>query len=160
MQNAVAAGKEVTIHEKPLTISGWTGAGYTVIDQDTGAGGYLIEGGSNGGFLQSLFGALLQIGSWLTSLARDNPGVATIVGLILGSLAAAGVGGPIVLALAALSTIISLAIGLETAGLICGGVISVVIIAITVVGSFGKGIGGLSIFNAVNAYGGIGDCGI
>jgi hypothetical protein len=36
---------DVTIHERPVTISGWTGAGYTTTDPETGAGGYLIEVG-------------------------------------------------------------------------------------------------------------------
>ena len=39
----------MTIHEAPITQDGWTGAGLTIIDPNTGAGGYLIEGGSNGG---------------------------------------------------------------------------------------------------------------
>ena len=32
-----------------MSMSGWTGAGYSVLDPDTG--GYLIEGKGNGGFL-------------------------------------------------------------------------------------------------------------
>jgi hypothetical protein len=52
VQNALDIGHEVTIHEKPITQSGWTGAGYTTIDPETGAGGYIIDGGSNGGWLQ------------------------------------------------------------------------------------------------------------
>ena len=51
VQYALSIGHEVTIHEKPITQSGWTGAGYTTIDPDTGAGGYMIDGGSNGGWL-------------------------------------------------------------------------------------------------------------
>ncbi len=35
---AVQAGKEVTIHESPITAHGWTGYGYTITDPDTGAG--------------------------------------------------------------------------------------------------------------------------
>ena len=58
VQNALNAGLEVTIHEKPVTVSGWTGAGYTMIDPGTGAGGYIIEGGSNGG---ALFGLLIGL---------------------------------------------------------------------------------------------------
>ena len=54
VQNALYAGHEVTIHEKPITQSGWTGAGYTTIDPETGAGGYMIDGGSNGGFIFTL----------------------------------------------------------------------------------------------------------
>lgn len=49
IRNAVVTGKEVTISEKPVTVVGWTGAGYAIIDPATGAGAYLIEGGANGG---------------------------------------------------------------------------------------------------------------
>lgn len=53
IQQALDAGYEITIHEAPITQDGWTGAGFSVIDPNTGAGGYLIEGGSNGGSLIS-----------------------------------------------------------------------------------------------------------
>ncbi|MDP2830235.1 MAG: transglutaminase domain-containing protein, partial [Sulfuricellaceae bacterium] len=56
IQNALNAGNEVTVSEKPVTVAGWTGAGYIVIDPATGVGGYLIEGRANGGWL-SLLGA-------------------------------------------------------------------------------------------------------
>ncbi|MEW5824846.1 MAG: hypothetical protein AB1766_10975 [Pseudomonadota bacterium] len=49
IRNAIQAGKEVTIHESPITAHGWTGYGYIIVDPETGAGAYLIEG--NGGFL-------------------------------------------------------------------------------------------------------------
>jgi transglutaminase-like putative cysteine protease len=51
VQNALYAGNEVTIHERPITQSGWTGSGYIFTDPNTGAGGYIIDGGSNGGIL-------------------------------------------------------------------------------------------------------------
>ena len=47
--SAVNAGKEVTVHEKAITAFGWTGYGYTIVDPDTGAGAYIIEGKGNGG---------------------------------------------------------------------------------------------------------------
>lgn len=50
VQQSLDAGYEVTIHQQPITESGWTGAGYTAIDPATGAGAYTIEGGSNGAF--------------------------------------------------------------------------------------------------------------
>ena len=50
VQEALDAGYEITIHESPITESGWTGAGYSMIDPNTGSGGYLIDGGSNGGW--------------------------------------------------------------------------------------------------------------
>ncbi len=45
VQQSLDAGYEVTIHESPITESGWTGAGYIQIDPATGAGAYTIEGG-------------------------------------------------------------------------------------------------------------------
>ena len=49
IRNAVNAGKEVTVHEKSINKHGWKGFGYIVIDPETGAGAYLIEGSRNGG---------------------------------------------------------------------------------------------------------------
>ena len=54
IQNALDAGHEVTTHESPITQSGWSGSGYTFIDPETGAGGYIIDGGSNGGYKENL----------------------------------------------------------------------------------------------------------
>ncbi|MEW6712574.1 MAG: hypothetical protein AB1403_22340, partial [Candidatus Riflebacteria bacterium] len=50
IRNAIQAGKEVTIHESPITAHGWTGYGYIIVDPETGAGAYLIEGKGNGGW--------------------------------------------------------------------------------------------------------------
>jgi hypothetical protein len=58
---AIAAGKEVTIHEMPITYAGFSGAGYTVIDPQTGGGAYLIEGGSSGSFVAILITILAGI---------------------------------------------------------------------------------------------------
>jgi hypothetical protein len=71
VQNALSVGLEVTIHERPVTISGWSGAGYTTIDPETGAGGYLIEGGSNGGWLSIFSGALSGLVDALTTKLRN-----------------------------------------------------------------------------------------
>ena len=51
IRNAVNAGKEVTVHEKSINKHGWKGFGYIVIDPETGAGAYIIEGSGNGGWL-------------------------------------------------------------------------------------------------------------
>ncbi len=51
IQNALAAGKEVTVHQSPITQSGWTGSGYIISDPVTGSGAYKISGGANGGML-------------------------------------------------------------------------------------------------------------
>ena len=55
IQSAVQAGKEVTVHEKPISAHGFTGYGYIITDPETGAGGYIIEGKGNGGFLVAFF---------------------------------------------------------------------------------------------------------
>ena len=51
---AIMAGKEVTFHEKAINAHGWTGVGYIIVDPDTGAGAYLIEGKGNGSYLLGL----------------------------------------------------------------------------------------------------------
>ena len=59
IRNAVRTGKEVTAHEDTINFHGRPSAGYMVIDPSTGAGGYLIAGGENGGFLSVIVAALL-----------------------------------------------------------------------------------------------------
>lgn len=54
IRSAINAGKEVTFHERPINAHGWTGYGYSIIDPETGAGAYLIEGSGNGGILFAL----------------------------------------------------------------------------------------------------------
>lgn len=51
IRNAVNAGKIATAHEARINFNGWVGEGYTLIDPQTGAGGYIISGGGNGGVL-------------------------------------------------------------------------------------------------------------
>ena len=75
IQNALAQGMEVTIHERQITESGWKGAGYVIIDPQTGSGAYEIEGGAQGGalfFLVATFVlALIALGilAWLGPFA-------------------------------------------------------------------------------------------
>ena len=54
IRNAVNAGKEVTVHEKSIKKHGWKGFGYIVIDPETVAGAYLIEGSGNGGIFLAI----------------------------------------------------------------------------------------------------------
>ncbi len=75
---ALAVGKEVIAHTQPITISGWAGAGYIILDPVTGAGAYKITGGRNGGdfpwggLARDLVGAGLDIGIFLDRVA-DSP---------------------------------------------------------------------------------------
>jgi hypothetical protein len=48
IQNAVNAGKEVTIPQSNVQINDWSGVGYIVKDTVTGAGAYMISGGLAG----------------------------------------------------------------------------------------------------------------
>lgn len=45
------AGKEVITHASSVSVPGWSGAGYIIIDPEMGDGAYKITGGSNGGWL-------------------------------------------------------------------------------------------------------------
>ena len=54
IQNALVSGKEVTVHQAPITQSSWKGSGYIITDPATGAGAYKISGGANGGWLTLL----------------------------------------------------------------------------------------------------------
>lgn len=56
IESAVAVGLEVTVHEEPISVPGWSGTGYIVADPATGESGFLISGGANGGFLELLSG--------------------------------------------------------------------------------------------------------
>jgi hypothetical protein len=46
---ALAGGKEVITHTDAIEVPGWQGAGYIILDPQTGDGAYKISGGGNGG---------------------------------------------------------------------------------------------------------------
>jgi hypothetical protein len=48
IQNAVNAGKVVTVSKTNINFNGWNGCGYIITNPETGAGGYMISGGSSG----------------------------------------------------------------------------------------------------------------
>ncbi|WP_395399656.1 transglutaminase family protein [Pseudoduganella sp. UC29_106] len=60
IEAAVAVGRDVVVHEKNVTVKGWTGAGYIILDQDTGAGAYKVAGGTNGGGSDAAGDAITQ----------------------------------------------------------------------------------------------------
>ena len=70
VQRSLYAGNEVTIYERPITESGWTGAGYIAIDPKTGAGAYTIDGGSNGGLY--VFVGLIFLGLAIATLVASG----------------------------------------------------------------------------------------
>ncbi|WP_347486130.1 hypothetical protein ABFV80_001149 [Vandammella animalimorsus] len=61
IRNAIQAGKEVTFHEARINEHGWSGYGYSIVDPETGAGAYLIEGKGNGGWLENIKSKALSL---------------------------------------------------------------------------------------------------
>ena len=85
IRNAIQAGKEVTIHENPITAHGWTGYGYIIVDPETGAGAYLIEGKGNGGWLALAISILLTIIAIFPSVAAlfSPPGILLLMTVVV-----------------------------------------------------------------------------
>lgn len=54
IRSSVEVGKVVTISQHNITLGNWVGAGYIIIDPDTGRGAYKISGGYNGGFFHDM----------------------------------------------------------------------------------------------------------
>jgi hypothetical protein len=54
IRSALSLGKEVIAHTNQLTVPGFRGSGYAIIDTVTGEGVYKISGGKNGAFLKEL----------------------------------------------------------------------------------------------------------
>jgi transglutaminase-like putative cysteine protease len=85
ISNALAAGREVTVHQADITVSGWTGIGYTILDSESGAGAYKISGGANGAWLAG-FAAGAMLGLFLAGMATaamTGPMVIAALGIIL-----------------------------------------------------------------------------
>lgn len=51
INSALNVGKEVITHTNEVNIAGWSGAGYIILDPETGDGAYKISGGLNGGVI-------------------------------------------------------------------------------------------------------------
>jgi hypothetical protein len=119
IQNALHAGKEVTVHAAPLSYYGWQGSGYTVIDPETGAGAWKISGGANGGYLT----------------AEDG---ANITALMLGIIALLSiqVGLLVLILLAIVSAVLSIVATLESLDCPIGGAAVAVILVSALIGFF------------------------
>jgi hypothetical protein len=50
IEDAVNAGKVVTVSEQIISLNSWDGCGYIIVEPSTGAGAYMISGGLNGGW--------------------------------------------------------------------------------------------------------------
>ena len=85
--NWISTGKEITVPENRLTIGGWNGSGYIVLDPENGTGAYLIDGGYNGGVLEELG----EFGKFMGNIAKSiclsgvtpaswHPGIGVVLG--------------------------------------------------------------------------------
>ena len=81
IRSAIEAGKEVSFHEKAISAHGWSGQGYIIVDPETGAGAYLIEGKGNGGWLNGV-----TIGWILTIIILGGGFVGIIIEILPASL--------------------------------------------------------------------------
>jgi hypothetical protein len=82
LASALAVGREVTVHQSNINAFGFVGAGYIILDADTGAGAYKVSGGANGANLNGIMAAAAAL---------------SIVALLAGKLAFAGLIGGFVL---------------------------------------------------------------
>lgn len=97
IQNAVNAGKVVTVSKADINFHGWAGCGYIITDPTTGAGAFMIGGGLNGAWF--FIGLLVLLGivmlTFLPFLAVFGFAVVTASGasILLGNLVALLLGG-------------------------------------------------------------------
>ena len=103
----MASGKMVIIPEKETTIGSYTGYGYILLDNDTGAGAYMISGGINGGMSPELVGI-----ASIVDLGIAVYGLVEVVSMLLSMVSLMAAAGPvgIVAGLAASAFLIYLAV--------------------------------------------------
>jgi hypothetical protein len=114
IQNAVNAGKVVTVSKSNITLDGWTGCGYIVIDSTKGDGAYMISGGLAGGWLNWV---MIGVGTGLLAVAGVLA-YATITTVIAEGLFAAIIG--ILLTASFLFNALTVLYGLDKTGKLYG----------------------------------------
>ncbi|HET6725346.1 MAG TPA: transglutaminase-like domain-containing protein [Gammaproteobacteria bacterium] len=119
---ALAVGDEVITHTADVSVPGWTGAGYIILDPQTGIGAYKIGGGTNGGYLATGISVLLLAITFIPAVAALFPTLLFFVLMtaivavltfttVLSSLS--GCGGKVGVGVAVLAAFISLIPGEE-----------------------------------------------
>jgi len=84
IQSSVNAGKYVITHTDNVSVPGWSGAGYAVIDPLTGSDAYMISGGENGGWVE--LAAILGSAAFLLGVSSVSIEAFILGSLILGPL--------------------------------------------------------------------------
>jgi transglutaminase-like putative cysteine protease len=64
IQNAVNAGKVVTVSKTNINFNGWNGCGYIITNPETGGGGYMISGGTNGAAIMTFISIAITYTAW------------------------------------------------------------------------------------------------
>ena len=75
----------MTVHQSPITVNGWQGSGYSVIDPEMGVGAYQISGGASGGF--AVLGKVINALSFLAGAAEAISAHAGIAKMALPAIA-------------------------------------------------------------------------
>jgi len=100
IRNALATGKEVITHTDQLTVPGFRGSGYAIIDPLTGDGTYKISGGKNGAAL--ILGGLALI---MLTFTLGTFALGSAIGLAIMPALAAVLAGATLLVMAGVSLI-------------------------------------------------------
>jgi len=77
IEQAINQGKEVITHTDAVTVPGYTGAGYIILDPITGDGAYKIAGGENGGAIALALAAAAIL--FVAIFALSNPVLSKII---------------------------------------------------------------------------------
>jgi hypothetical protein len=101
IQNAINAGKIVSVQKTNVTYNGWTGCGYVIIDPNTGAGAYMISDGLNGGGFEYWFWTVMWGLAWIALIAAISILIVALLPEIIAALS--GIAGALGQMAAALS---------------------------------------------------------
>ncbi|ETW93393.1 MAG: hypothetical protein ETSY2_51470, partial [Candidatus Entotheonella gemina] len=61
IRQSVGTGKHAIVSQNNISLGGWTGVGYIIIDPHTGSGAYKISGGANGAFFIGILAGAAMI---------------------------------------------------------------------------------------------------
>jgi hypothetical protein len=90
IQNAVYAGKVVTVSKTNINFNNWNGCGYIIIDPESGAGAYKIGGGANGMWMFLLWASIFLLvavsGGWLALALAVSEVIGTTLATVFGAI--------------------------------------------------------------------------
>jgi len=129
IQNAVNAGKVVTVSKRNIYFNGWTGCGYIIVDPTTGAGAYMLGGGLSGGWHFLLWASVFLLVCVLGSISFPLLIAAVIGGALINSIG---------------SQLINISLGLQNSLTINGQTIALGVIGIIAGITLGAGLLALS----------------